>query len=146
MSEAQPQNYGNHARFVAPFHYVAMPILLINFGWSIYRAATAMSAETIIWAFTALALIIIGLFSRIHALWAQDRVIRLEMRLKLIEVLPDDLKSRIYDLSTGQLVALRFASDAELPGLVRRVLDGSLNEQKAIKQAIVNWKADYQRV
>lgn len=146
MSEAQPQNYGNHARFVAPFHYVAMPILLINFGWSIYRAATAMSAETIIWALTALALIIIGLFSRIHALWAQDRVIRLEMRLKLIEVLPDDLKSRIYDLSTGQLVALRFASDAELPGLVRRVLDGSLNEQKAIKQAIVNWKADYQRV
>lgn len=146
MSEAQPQNYGNHARFVAPFHYVAMPILLINFGWSIYRAATAMSAETIIWALTALALIIIGLFSRIHALWAQDRVIRLEMRLKLIEVLPDDLKSRIDDLSTGQLVALRFASDAELPGLVRRVLDGSLTEQKAIKQAIVNWKADYQRV
>ena len=146
MSEAQPQNYGNHARFVAPFHYVAMPILLINFGWSIYRAATAMSAETIIWALTALALIIVGLFSRIHALWAQDRVIRLEMRLKLIEVLPDDLKSRIYDLSTGQLVALRFASDAELPGLVRRVLDGSLTEQKAIKQAIVNWKADYQRV
>ncbi len=146
MSEAQPQNYGNHARFVAPFHYVAMPILLINFGWSIYRAATAMSAETIIWALTALALIIIGLFSRIHALWAQDRVIRLEMRLKLIEVLPDDLKSRIYDLSTGQLVALRFASDAELPGLVRRVLDGSLTEQTAIKQAIVNWKADYQRV
>jgi len=146
MSEAQPQNYGNHARFVAPFHYVAMPILLINFGWSIYRAATAMSAETIIWALTALALIIIGLFSRIHALWAQDRVIRLEMCLKLIEVLPDDLKSRIYDLSTGQLVALRFASDAELPGLVRRVLDGSLTEQKAIKQAIVNWKADYQRV
>ena len=146
MSEAQPQNYGNHARFVAPFHYVAMPILLINFGWSIYRAATAMSAETIIWALTALALIIVGLFSRIHALWAQDRVIRLEMRLKLIEVLPDDLKSRIYDLSTGQLVALRFASDAELPGLVRRVLDGSLTEQKAIKQAIVNWQADYQRV
>ena len=146
MSEAQPQNYGNHARFVAPFHYVAMPILLINFGWSIYRAVTAMSAETIVWALTALALIIIGLFSRIHALWAQDRVIRLEMRLKLIEVLPDDLKSRVDDLSTGQLVALRFASDAELPGLVRRVLDGSLTEQKAIKQAIVNWKADYQRV
>ena len=146
MSQAQPQNYGNHTRFVAPFHYVAMPILLINFGWSIYRAATVMSAETIVWALTALALIIIGLFSRIHALWAQDRVIRLEMRLKLDEVLPDDLKSRIDDLSTVQLVALRFASDAELPGLVRRVLDGSLTEQKAIKQAIVNWKADYQRV
>ena len=73
-------------------------------------------------------------------------MIRLEMRLKLIEVLPDDLKSRVDDLSTGQLVALRFASDAELPGLVRRVLDGSLPEQQAIKQAIVNWKADYQRV
>jgi len=146
MSQAQPQNYGNHARMVAPFHYVALPLLLINFGWSIYRAITAMSTETIIGALTALALIIIGLFSRIHALWAQDRVIRLEMRLKLIEVLPDDLKSRIDDLSTAHLVALRFASDAELPGLVRRVLDGSLTEQKAIKQAIVNWQADYQRV
>lgn len=105
-----------------------------------------MSTETIIGALTALALIIIGLFSRIHALWAQDRVIRLEMRLKLIEVLPDDLKSRVGDLSTAHLVALRFASDAELPGLVHRVLDGSLTEQKAIKQAIVNWQADYQRV
>ena len=146
MSQAQPQNYGNHARMVAPFHYVALPLLLINFGWSIYRAITAMSTETIIGALTALALIIIGLFSRIHALWAQDRVIRLEMRLKLIEVLPDDLKSRVGDLSTAHLVALRFASDAELPGLVRRVLDGSLTEQKAIKQAIVNWQADYQRV
>ena len=146
MSQAQPQNYGNHARMVAPFHYVAMPLLLINFGWSIYRAITAMSTETIIGALTALALIIIGLFSRIHALWAQDRVIRLEMRLKLIDILPDDLKSRIDDLSTAHLVALRFASDAELPGLVRRVLDGSLTDQKAIKQAIVNWQADYQRV
>ena len=146
MSQAQPQNYGNHSRMVAPFHYVALPLLLINFGWSIYRGITAMSTETIIGALTALALIIIGLFSRIHALWAQDRVIRLEMRLKLIEVLPDDLKSRIDDLSTAHLVALRFASDAELPGLVRRVLDGSLTEQKAIKQAIVNWQADYQRV
>ena len=146
MSQAQPQNYGNHARMVAPFHYVALPLLLINFGWSIYRAITAMSTETIIGALTALALIIIGLFSRIHALWAQDRVIRLEMRLKLTDILPDDLKSRIDDLSTAHLVALRFASDAELPGLVRRVLDGSLTEQKAIKQAIVNWQADYQRV
>ena len=146
MSQAQPQNYGNHARMVAPFHYVALPLLLINFGWSIYRAITAMSTETIIGALTAVALIIIGLFSRIHALWAQDRVIRLEMRLKLIDILPDDLKSRIDDLSTAHLVALRFASDAELPGLVRRVLDGSLTEQKSIKQAIVNWQADYQRV
>ena len=146
MSQAQPQNYGNHSRMVAPFHYVALPLLLINFGWSIYRAITAMSTETIIGALTALALIIIGLFSRIHALWAQDRVIRLEMRLKLIDILPDDLKSRINDLSTAHLVALRFASDAELPGLVRRVLDGSLTKQKAIKQAIVNWQADYQRV
>ena len=146
MSQAQPQNYGNHGRMVTPFHYVALPLLLINFGWSIYRAITAMSTETIIGALTAVALIIIGLFSRIHALWAQDRVIRLEMRLKLTDILPDDLKSRIDDLSTAHLVALRFASDAELPGLVRRVLDGSLTDQKAIKQAIVNRQADYQRV
>jgi hypothetical protein len=79
------------------------------------------------------------------AVRVQDRVIRLEMRLRLAAVLPDDLRARIPTLATRHLVALRFASDAELPGLVRQVLAGSLTDQKAIKKAIVDWQADHLR-
>lgn len=146
MAQAQPQTYANHGRSVPAFHFVALPILAVNFLWSAYRAATGLSFETALAALVALALIIVALCARLFALWAQDRVIRLEMRLKLAELLPDDLKARIPDLTTSQLVALRFASDAELPALVRQSLAGSLADQKAIKQAVKDWQADYQRV
>ena len=146
MAQAQPQTYANHGRSVAAFHFVALPILAVNFLWSAYRAVTGLSFETALAALVALALIIVALCARLFALWAQDRVIRFEMRLKLAELLPDDLKARISDLTTSQLVALRFASDAELPALVRQTLAGSLADQKAIKQAVKDWQADYQRV
>ena len=146
MAQAKPQTYANHARLVPAFHLVALPILAVNFLWSAYRAVTGLSFGTVLAALVALALIIVALCARLFALWAQDRVIRLEMRLKLAELLPGDLKGRISDLTTPQLVALRFASDAELPELVRQTLAGSLADQKAIKQAVRNWQADYQRV
>jgi len=79
------------------------------------------------------------------ALKVQDRVIRLEMRLRLSEVLPADLKGRIPELTTRQLVGLRFASDAELPDLVRRVLAGSLANPTDIKKAVAHWQGDYLR-
>ena len=98
------------------------------------------------WEFVlALALLMLGFLSRIQALAVQDRVIRLEMRLRLKEVLPADLKSRINDISARQLVALRFASDAELPELVRDILAGKLDKGKDIKLKIKNWQADWQR-
>ena len=147
MSQAQPQNYANHARMIPAFHFVALPILAINLFWSMGQVvANEGSFETLLAVCVALALVIIALCARLFALWAQDRVIRLEMRLKLTEILPDELKFRIGELSTSHLVALRFASDAELPDLVRKVLGGSLTEGKAIKQAITSWQADYQRV
>ena len=146
MGQAQPQTYANHARLVPAFHFFVLPILAIHFLYSAYLAIVGPSIENILWALVALALVAVALCARLFALWAQDRVIRLEMRLKLAEVLPDDLKSRISDLTTEQLVALRFASDAELADLVRQALAGSLSDQKAIKQAIKDWQADYQRV
>ena len=147
MSQAQPQNYANHARMVPAFHFVALPILAMNLFWSVGQVVTTgLSFETLLAVGVALALIVIALCARLFALWAQDRVIRLEMRLKLTEVLSDELKPRIGDLSTSQLVGLRFASDAELPGLVGKVLEGSLSDQKAIKQAITAWQEDHQRV
>ena len=80
-----------------------------------------------------------------HAAWFQDRVIRLEMRLRLTAVLPDDLRAHILSLTPSQLVGLRFASDAELPDLVRQVLSGKLADQKAIKKAVAHWQADHLR-
>ena len=146
MAQAQPQTYANHARTVPPFHFVVLPLLLINFLWSLYRAFTPMSVDTAMSAVLALGVLMAAVFGRVFALAAQDRVIRLEMRMKLQQLLPDDLTSRIMELTTKQLVALRFASDAELPDLVRAVLTDNIVDQKTIKQRIKSWQADYQRV
>ena len=146
MSEKTPQTLQNHAKMVAPFHYVLFPILLINLLLSIYHSATAFSMFTAWSTFMAVALIMIALFARIFALQAQDRVIRLEERMRLQTLLPDELKPRIHDFTMDQLAALRFASDNELPNLAGKVLEDGINDRKAIKELIVTWRADYQRL
>jgi len=83
--------------------------------------------------------------ARIFALTVQDRVIRLEMRLRLRDLLPADLQPRIPEFTRAQLVALRFAGDRELPALARRVLEERLTDRKAIKAMIVDWQADHLR-
>ena len=93
-----------------------------------------------------MALLVLAFLARIFALGVQDRVIRLEERLRFERLLPDDLKPRIGEFTIDQLVSLRFASDAELPALARTVLDGKVNSRKAIKKMVQNWRADYQRV
>src|SRR5580658_1645154 len=137
------QNYKNHVRYVPVFHFFVLPMLLINFVWSVRVAKHDFSADTVIASLTALALILAALYGRMFALAVQNRVIRLEMRLRLQELLPADLRGRIVDFRPGQLVALRFASDAELPGLARKVLDERLIDQKAIKQLIRDWQPDF---
>ena len=93
----------------------------------------------------AFALVMLALSSRVMALTVQNRIVRLEMRLRLKEVLPADLQARAAGLTLEQLVALRFAGDDELPALVRDVLDGKLSSQKDIKQAVKHWQADWLR-
>ncbi len=93
----------------------------------------------------ALGLIGVWFYSRVFPLHVQDRLIRLEERLRLAEILPDDLKGRISELKESQLLGLRFAPDEEAPDLVRQIVDGNLTELKAIKQAIKNWRPDYFR-
>jgi uncharacterized membrane protein YciS (DUF1049 family) len=136
------QSFQNHTKYVPLFHFVAVPILITNFVWSAYRAAMSPGWETVLAALVALAMVITIFVARVFALKVQDRVIRLEMRLRLRELLPADLASRIGELTSGQLVALRFAGDRELPALVRRVLDERLQERKAIKQLIADWQTD----
>ena len=142
---AETQNFENHAKFVPGFHVVVMGIFGVNLMWRLYRVAHAFSVDTVISLLLAIAFILGALFARIFALTVQDRVIRLEMRLRMREVLPAELRARIPEFTLNQLVALRFASDAELPGLARRVLDEKLKDRKSIKKLIQNWQPDLLR-
>jgi hypothetical protein len=141
------QNFSTHTRFFPPFHFFVVPVLLINFFWSIYRwKVSGFSLDGFVSLVVALALLLGFLSARRMALSVQDRVIRLEERLRYERLLPADLKPRIGDFTVSQCVSLRFASDAELPALARKVLDEKLNERKTIKQLIKSWKPDYLRV
>jgi hypothetical protein len=139
------QNFENHAKFVPGFHVVVLGILGINLIWSIYRVFHAFSAEATISLLLAVAFVLLAFYARTFALAVQDRVIRLEMRLRMQQILPAELKSRIPEFSVNQLVALRFAGDAELPSLAKKVLDEKLNDRKAIKKMIREWQPDFLR-
>ena len=137
------QSYANHTQLVPAFHFFALPALALNFGWSIYRCVKAsFSPDGFVGILTALAILLAVLYGRMFALKVQDRVIRLEERLRLERLLPAELKARIEELTCNQLIALRFASDAELPELARKVLTDKIAERKTIKQMVKNWRAD----
>ena len=145
MAENTPQTYANHARWVPLYHFVCAPIFLLNLLWSVYRLVTAFSAETAATAVLAFALTCTFLFARTFAIKVQDRIIRLEERMRMRELLPDDLQPHINDFAPGQLIALRFASDAELPDLARAALAENITDRKALMQRIQSWRPDYQR-
>lgn len=143
---ADQQSFAHHRRWVAGYHGFVLPALTLNFGWSIYRCVhLGWTVDEFIKALTAAALVLLMFYSRIFALTVQDRVIRLEERLRMERLLPDDLKPRIGEFTKSQLVALRFASDGELPGLARKVLNDKVADRKAIKQLVQNWRTDHLR-
>ena len=139
------QTYKNHIRFFPLFHYFVLPLMLLNVivrGYQLYRVQTRHDVWELI---IAIGLFGLALSARVMALAVQDRVIRLEMRLRLREILPADLQPRINDLTCDHLCGLRFASDAELPALVRKVLAGELSDRKDIKKSVTQWQGDYLR-
>ncbi|HYM25240.1 MAG TPA: DUF6526 family protein [Vicinamibacterales bacterium] len=141
----QVQTYKNHRRFFPLFHFVVAPILLANVivvGRRLYLTPTRHVAWELLIAVT---LVMLALAARLMALAVQDRVIRLEMRLRLHQLLSGDLRNRINDLTPRQLIALRFASDAELPAIVGEVLAGKLATSQDIKLAVRNWQGDWMR-
>ncbi len=143
MSE---QNLKNHVRFVPLYHFFALPMLILHFGWSIYRwIAAGLTIGGLEWVLTSAALFFGVLYARLFALSVQDRVIRLEERLRYERVLPEELGWRAEELTVDQFVSLRFASDEELGKLMQKVLDDKLTERKAIKQLIKSWRPDYLR-
>lgn len=141
----KPQGLENHAKFVPGYHIVAFGILVINLFWCIYGLVHAFSGQAAVSLLLAIALIMMLLYSRIFALTVQDRVIRLEMQLRLQQILPADLRPRIPEFEVAQLIALRFASDQELPELARKVLDEKIQDRKAIKKMVKNWQPDLLR-
>ena len=140
------QTYANHVKWVPTFHYFVMPVLLLNLGEAIYRIIQlGYSFDRLVGALTAAALVLLMFHARLFALRVQDRVIRQEERMRMERLLPADLKARIGEFRCAQLVGLRFASDAELPGLARKVLDEKIEGSKAIKLMVKDWRADFLR-
>ena len=143
---AQPeQNLKNHTRFDPMFHGFLITGALILLAATIYGLIRQPDGLGVARLFGVLWAIMLMFRTRMYALKVQDRVIRLEERLRLAQLLPESARARIGELSEGQLIALRFASDAEVPGLVQQTLDGKW-DAKQVKSAIKSWRADYLRV
>jgi len=146
MSQKVPQTYANHRRFIPLYHVVTFGIFAINQVWAIVRLVKTPSWETAFGVLLAFALLCVFFFARVFPLRAQDRLIRLEMRLRLQHILPADLKPRIMDLTAEQMIGLRFASDAEMTDLVRDVLTNNIADRETIKKKIKDWTGDTLRV
>jgi len=140
------QSYSSHRRFFPPLHFFAVPVLLVNvivtsMQWD--GTDPMMSAWRILVAFTLMS---VPFIARAMALTAQNRVIRLEERMRLGALMPDGTREKVSELTTGQLVGLRFASDAEAPELAEKCLGGELRTSGDVKKAIKTWRPDYLRV
>ncbi|MBK9165572.1 MAG: hypothetical protein IPM21_17005 [Acidobacteria bacterium] len=142
----QPQNYSNHTRWFPLVHFVIFPLSLVLLVWAIVDAWRFFDSSSFRSLLLVVVVILVSLAARVQALRAQDRLIRLEERLRYSVVLSPELAAKASDLRVGQMVALRFASDEELPELISEVLAGRLTTQKEIKTAIKNWRADHFRV
>jgi hypothetical protein len=146
MSSEPTQSYANHARMVPGFHYVTGFCTVVFVVWSMWHAASTKSLDAHFQMLGAFGLLGTYWYARVFPLKAQDRVIRLEEQLRLTTLLPEDLRARVPELSARQLIAMRFASDAEVPELVRWVLSDTVTDPKLIKQRIRSWRPDFHRV
>jgi hypothetical protein len=152
VSQTTSQTYANHTRFDPWFHFFLAPVFglglilsLVHFLYHFRESDARDNIHAFLLVVLAFALVVLLFKVRLYALRVQDRVIRLEERLRLTQILPEPLRARIPELTAGDLVALRFASDAEVPKLVERVLKEKLSRSE-IKKAVQNWRPDYWRV
>ncbi|HEY8186120.1 MAG TPA: DUF6526 family protein [Pyrinomonadaceae bacterium] len=143
---ATAQTFANHTRWHPPFHFFVLPVMLINFIWSIVQFFMAPGWNSGWWVVVSLALAALTVFVRTNSLRVQDRIIRLEERLRYQQLLSSAVAQQTGALSISQICALRFAADEELEDLVSAVATGKLANPKEIKRAIKNWRADTFRV
>lgn len=141
------QSFEKHSRYIAAYHFVAFPIVLINVFVAAYLISAQNFSKLSIWnLLVALSLVILMWYARVMPLTAQDRIIRLEERMRLLDLLPAHLKARAHEIKPGHLVGLRFASDEELPELAERCLNGEFKSSTDLKRAIKHWRPDNLRV
>ena len=148
MPTTKQQSFRNHASLDPSYHFVASAALLVNLVIGVILIVMSLHTQLLlaVWiVILSIVLILMYIKLRVYPLKIQDRVIRLEERLRLAVLLPEPVRLRIPELTVDQLIGLRFASDAELPGLVERTLRENLT-RKQIKQAVVSWRADDWRV
>ena len=142
----ETQTFATHRRWISAWHFFALPVLLINVfvvAMQSWRAPSLING----WALLVAIALVTGIFiSRSMPLRAQDRIIRLEERIRLERVLPGDMRGRIGNLTAEQFIGLRFAPDDEVPELTKRALNGELKTRADIKRAIRNWRPDHMRV
>jgi hypothetical protein len=144
MANEKPQNFENHARQIPAF-VIGQFVLMVNVVGRLVALRDGITYRSVMNVLVGAALILLFGFARNSTLAVQNRLIRLEMRLRLAGLLPADLKPRIPEFTVDQLIALRFAGDVELPALARKVLDEKLNDRKTIKKLVKDWQADYLR-
>jgi hypothetical protein len=143
---AIPQTFANHTRWHAPFHFFVLPVMLINVIWSVVQFVKAPALNSGWWIIVSLALLVLTFLVRLNPLKVQDRIIRLEESLRYQQLLSPALLQKTSAFGTGQIIALRFASDDELEELVGAVMEGKLTKGIEIKRAIKHWRADTLRV
>jgi hypothetical protein len=142
----EEQSFSNHVKWVPTYHFFVIPVMVLNFISAIVPVVRhGITWNSAVHLLTAAALLIFMFNARAFALKVQDRVIRMEERQRMAKLLPEDLQDRIGEFTAGQLVALRFAGDDELPTLARKVLHEKLTNVKAIKQMVQQWRADHLR-
>jgi hypothetical protein len=141
---AAQQSFENHAKIVPAYHYFTFALIAVNLVYRLYMAATRFSTDAVMSLLLAIGVVMVFFWARVFALRVQDRVIRLEMRLRLAQLVPE-MSPRLGEFTINQLCSLRFASDAELPGLARAVLAEKMDDRKSIKKMIRDWQADWLR-
>jgi hypothetical protein len=145
MASTTPQSYAKHTRLDPLFHFFLAPLSIAAIILSVNLLVRNPSTSSILWLLLAIGVFLTSFKARSYALKVQDRVIRLEERLRLAMLLPETARARIGEFTESQLVGLRFASDAELPALAMRALNEGLT-RKQIKSSIQSWRADFFRV
>lgn len=143
---AETQTYQNHVRYFPLVHFFLFPVLFFNLIWQTVRLYQEPNWDRGEMVLLAVAFIGMNVAARLQALKAQDRSIRLEESLRYHKILSPDLAFQAEQLPTGNKIALRFASDEELPELVQKAINGEFKDSKEIKLAIKNWRGDYLRV
>jgi hypothetical protein len=145
MPEHAPQTWANHGRFDPIFHFFALPVVILSITAAIVHTVQRPSWFSVWLILFVVAMVVVTVKTRSYALRVQDRLIRLEERLRLAGLLAEPLRSRIGELTESQLIGLRFACDAEIPGLVQLALSKQMSKSD-IKKAINTWRPDYFRV